>query len=102
MANSNINKDLIPGMDAEYGTTSGTAINIDNIEAPLGYVYRINMTGSYTSGTLPDFGSGNGILLIGFGMSVFGAQMAIGFGKRQIAIRNKPFNGAWNPWVYLT
>ena len=95
--------------ERQYGADSGgvAAINIDRINNPNGYIYRV-ITGTSMSGTSPSstIGGGNAFLLIGFSQYTnsklyYGVQMAIGFGGNKIALRNANYNSngtSWSAW----
>lgn len=87
-----------------------TPINIDKIDKPNGYMYRIITTSSGFSGTAPNIG--NGILLIGLSKILssnekpqYGVQIAIGISVPKIAIRNRSYISGgddWDSWKYIT
>lgn len=109
--NSTILSGILPQLHLNklYGYDASSAINIDTIHKPLGYMIRVITTGSGLSGTVPSE-IGNALLIIGFSSMVnngveFGAQIALGFGADKIAFRRAGYNasgGSWGAWKYIT
>lgn len=91
-------------IDKVYGTSSETAINVDTISEPNGYIVRIQTDGGYVTGTLPtSIISGNAMLIYGFSYvqsgSSYGVQVAMGFGSDTLAIRKRYYgDGSWGAW----
>lgn len=85
---------------------SSHPINIDNINSPYGYIYRIFESSGF-SGTSPTvvFG-GNSYILIGFSSglpTVYGVQMAFGYNGTDVAIRHHAYSesASWDAWRML-
>ena len=93
------------------GSTIANAIDIDQIDQPSGYIYRI-IHGIYCYGTWPSQCVGNALLLIGFSSINpfeeypnnlrFGTQVAFGFDTSSILYRHTNYNSAgnkqWGEW----
>lgn len=91
-------------IDKVYGVSSATAINVDSISEPNGYIVRIQTDGGYVTGTLPtSIISGNAMLIYGFSYvqsgGSYGVQVAMGFGSDTLAIRKKYYGeSSWDAW----
>lgn len=95
MATSTIKNSTIPILTVEN-------VNIDNLHGS-----HIFVASDSATGTLPTSLGGNRFLIISdtritSGKLMFGIQMAIGFGSRQLAIRSANYNvGSWTEWRYV-